>query len=212
MKDYPAPFYRYRKTTLASIIMKIHELPENTIFINNKDITKINKRSIRKEIIYIPQETTVFSGTVKDNVTFMNPEIEQREIERVTKITEIYDEIIDFPEGFETMVGERGLSLSGGQRQRIALARAILFKPNVLILDDVLSSLDLKTEKSALSNIVKEMNGKTLIVISSRVPSISGFDQIAVFENGRIIELGDHYELMSKSGVYASLYNIQTIQ
>jgi len=200
------------KTTLASIIMKIHELPENTIFINNKDITKINKRSIRKEIIYIPQETTVFSGTVKDNVTFMNPEIEQREIERVTKITEIYDEIIDFPEGFETMVGERGLSLSGGQRQRIALARAILFKPNVLILDDVLSSLDLKTEKSALSNIVKEMNGKTLIVISSRVPSISGFDQIAVFENGRIIELGDHYELMSKSGVYASLYNIQTIQ
>lgn len=200
------------KTTLASIIMKIHELPENTIFINNRDITKINKRSIRKEIIYIPQETTLFSGTVKDNVTFMNPEIEQREIERVTKITEIYDEIIDFPEGFETMVGERGLSLSGGQRQRIALARAILFKPKVLILDDVLSSLDLKTEKSALSNIVKEMNGKTLIVISSRVPSISGFDQIAVFENGRIIELGDHYELMSKSGVYASLYNIQTIQ
>ena len=154
----------------------------------------------------------MFSGTVKDNITFMNPAITQSEIERVTKITEIYDDIINFPDGFETVVGERGLSLSGGQRQRIAIARAVLFEPRILILDDVLSSLDLQTERNVLKNLAREFKGKTLVVISSRVPSISGFDQIAVFEQGRIIETGDHSRLMSNDSIYASLYRIQTIQ
>jgi len=142
----------------------------------------------------------------------MKPDIDQAEIDRVTKITEIYDEILNFPDGFDTRVGERGLSLSGGQRQRIALARAILFKPEILILDDVLSSLDLRTEKLALQNIVSEMSGKTFIAVSSRVPSISGFNKIAVFDSGRLVETGNHAELMSRQGIYASLYKIQTIQ
>lgn len=192
--------------------MKIPDVPQERIFINGTDLARISKHNLRKEIIYIPQETTVFSGTVKDNITFMKPDIEQAEINRVTKIAEIYDEILNFPDGFDTRVGERGLSLSGGQRQRIALARAILFKPEILILDDVLSSLDLRTEKLALQNIVKEMNGKTLIAISNRVPSISGFNQIAVFDSGRLVETGDHSQLMSNQGIYASLYKIQTIQ
>ncbi|NIS09315.1 MAG: ABC transporter ATP-binding protein [Candidatus Dadabacteria bacterium] len=200
------------KTTLIELIMKIPPVPEQSIFINGNDLSGISKNSLRKQIIYIPQETTVFSGTVRDNITFMKPDISQAEIERVAKIAEIYDDIADFPDGFETRVGERGLSLSGGQRQRIALARAILFKPEILILDDVLSSLDLKTEKLALQNIVDEMRGKTLIAVSSRVPSISGFNQIAVFESGRLIEKGNHNELMANEAIYASLYNIQTIK
>ena len=200
------------KTTLIELLMKIPDVPRETIFINGTDLARISKNNLRKKVIYIPQETTVFSGTIKDNITFMKPDIEQAEITRVTKIAEIYDEILNFPDGFDTRVGERGLSLSGGQRQRIALARAILFKPEILILDDVLSSLDLRTEKLALQNIVKEMNGKTLIAISNRVPSISGFNQIAVFDSGRLVETGDHSQLMSNQGIYASLYKIQTIQ
>ncbi len=191
--------------------MKIPPVPEQKIFINGNDIAAIRKDDLRKNIIYIPQETTVFSGTVRDNITFMNPDIDEAEIVRVCKIAQIYDEIRSFPDGFDTRVGERGLSLSGGQRQRIALARAVLFKPEILILDDVLSSLDLRTEKLALQNIVREMKGKTLIAVSSRVPSISGFSQIAVFESGKLIEKGSHTELMSIEGIYASLYNIQTI-
>ncbi|NIT13944.1 MAG: ATP-binding cassette domain-containing protein, partial [Candidatus Dadabacteria bacterium] len=199
------------KTTLIELIMKIPPVPEQKIFINGNDIAAIRKDDLRKNIIYIPQETTVFSGTVRDNITFMNPDIDEAEIVRVCKIAQIYDEIRSFPDGFDTRVGERGLSLSGGQRQRIALARAVLFKPEILILDDVLSSLDLRTEKLALQNIVREMKGKTLIAVSSRVPSISGFSQIAVFESGKLIEKGSHTELMSIEGIYASLYNIQTI-
>jgi len=200
------------KTTLIELLMKIPDVPREKIFINGTDLARISKNNLRKEVIYIPQETTVFSGTIKDNITFMKPDIDQAEIDRVTKITEIYDEILNFPDGFDTRVGERGLSLSGGQRQRIALARAILFKPEILILDDVLSSLDLRTEKLALQNIVSEMSGKTFIAVSSRVPSISGFNKIAVFDSGRLIETGNHAELMSRQGIYASLYKIQTIQ
>jgi len=124
----------------------------------------------------------------------------------------IYEEIMEFPGGFGARVGERGLTLSGGQRQRLALARAILLDPTVLILDDVLSSLDLKTEHLVLQNLKTVMKGKTLIVISSRVPSISSFDRIAVFEKGRVVELGSHDELMAKKGIYESLYRVQTIR
>jgi ABC-type multidrug transport system fused ATPase/permease subunit len=117
---------------------------------------------------------------------------------------------MEFPGGFEAVIGERGLSLSGGQRQRIAIARAILLKPKVLILDDVLSSLDLITESLVIKNLRRIMIGKTLIVISSKVPSISGFDKIAVFEKGKLVEIGNHDELMAEDGIYARLYRVQT--
>lgn len=200
------------KTTLIELILKIQVAPKNKIFINGTDLTEITKKNLRNDVIYIPQETTIFSGTVRDNITFMNPEIDQQEINRVTKITQIFDDITGFPQGFDTRVGERGLSLSGGQRQRIALARALIFHPKILILDDVLSSLDLKTERLALQNIVREMKGKTLIAVSSRVPSISCFSNIAVFDGGKLIETGTHEQLMANHGIYSSLYKIQTIQ
>jgi ATP-binding cassette subfamily B protein len=140
----------------------------------------------------------------------MNAELSEEQIIEAAKLSQIYDEIMEFPNRFDTVVGERGLSLSGGQRQRVALARAILLNPRVLILDDVLCSLDLKTEKLVLANLRNIMKEKTLIVVSSRVPSISGFDRIAVFEKGRVIEIGNHEELMEKDGIYARLYNVQT--
>ncbi|MCZ6527823.1 MAG: ABC transporter ATP-binding protein [Candidatus Dadabacteria bacterium] len=200
------------KSTLFHLLTRIEDPPDNSIFIDGMDIKKIKRGSLRKGIIYVPQETTVFSGTIRDNISFMNPEITEAQIENAAKVAEIYDEIMEFPGGFDARVGERGLSLSGGQRQRVALARAILLKPSVLILDDVFSSLDLKTESLVLRNLRREMKESTLLAISSRVPSISGFDSIAVFENGRLVELGNHDELMAKSGIYHGLYKIQTFE
>ena len=200
------------KTTLFHLLTRIEDPPDNSIFVDGIDLKKIKRECLRKGIIYVPQETTVFSGTIRDNISFMNPEITEAQIEDAAKVAEIYDEILEFPGGFDARVGERGLSLSGGQRQRVALARAILLKPRVLILDDVFSSLDLKTESLVLRNLREEMKASTLLAISSRVPSISGFDSIAVFENGRPVELGNHEKLMAKSGIYHGLYKIQTFE
>ncbi len=200
------------KSTVFQLLTRVEEPPENTMFVDGVDVRKITRDSLREGIVYVPQETTVFSGTVRDNISFMNPDLTQSDIENAARVAEIYDEIMDFPGGFDARVGERGLSLSGGQRQRIALARAVLLKPSVLILDDVFSSLDLKTESMVLRNLRKEMKGRTLLAISSRVPSISGFDSIAVFDNGRLVEYGTHADLISKNGIYAGLYEIQTFE
>ena len=200
------------KSTVFQLLTRVEEPPENTMFVDGVDVRRITRDSLREGIVYVPQETTVFSGTVRDNISFMNPDLTQSDIENAARVAEIYDEIMDFPGGFDARVGERGLSLSGGQRQRIALARAVLLKPSVLILDDVFSSLDLKTESMVLKNLRKEMKGRTLLAISSRVPSISGFDSIAVFDNGRLVEYGTHADLISKNGIYAGLYEIQTFE
>jgi ATP-binding cassette subfamily B multidrug efflux pump len=200
------------KTTLVELLMRVIESDENQIFVDGVDVKKLKRDSLRKGVVYIPQETTVFSGTIKDNISFMNPNLSDPEIIEASMLAGIYEEIMEFPGGFGARVGERGLTLSGGQRQRVALARAVLLDPRVLILDDVLSSLDLKTEHLVLQNLRATMKEKTLIVISSRVPSISSFDRIAVLEKGRVVEIGSHDELMAKEGIYESLYNVQTIR
>ena len=199
------------KSTLLKLLMKIIELSEGQIFTDGIDLRKIKKDSLRKGLIFLPQETVIFSGTIRDNIAFMNPDVSDEEIIEAAKLAEIYNEIESFPGGLDARVGERGLSLSGGQRQRIALARAILLKPKVLILDDVLSSLDLRTEGLVLRNLLQFMNGKTIIVVSSKVPSISGFDKIAVLEKGKLIELGTHDDLMNRDGIYTRLYKIQIL-
>jgi ATP-binding cassette subfamily B protein len=200
------------KSTLFQLLTRVEEPPFGTVFIDGVDVRDIKKESLRKGVVYVPQETTVFSGTVRDNISFMNPALSDEEIGNAARIAEIYDDIMEFPGGFDARVGERGLTLSGGQRQRIALARALLLKPAVLILDDVFSSLDLRTESLVLRNLRREMKGRTLLAISSRVPSISGFDSVAVFEKGRLVEHGGHGELMQKNGIYAGLYRIQTFE
>jgi len=199
------------KTTLMSLLMKIYETEDNHIFLDGTDINRIPRSRIQEAVVYVPQDTTIFSGTVTDNITFMNPDLTEHQIVEAAKISAIYEDIVQFPNGFNTIVGERGLSLSGGQRQRIAIARAMLLKPRVLILDDVLSSLDLQTESVVFKNIINKMRGNTLISVSSRVPSISGFDNIAVFENGKIVEFGNHNELKDIEGIYSHMYRMQTI-
>jgi ATP-binding cassette subfamily B multidrug efflux pump len=199
------------KSTLVKLLLRILEPCENQIFLDGIDVKKLSRETLRRSVVLVPQETFIFSGTVRDNISFMNPSVSDEEIIETAKLACIYDEILAFPEGFETRIGERGLSLSGGQRQRIAIARALLLKPNVLVIDDVFSSLDSHTESKVLSNLLRVMRGKTLIVVSSRVTSLRCFDRIAVLKGGRLVEFGTHSDLIKKGGLYARLCRVQML-
>ena len=198
------------KTTLMKLLMKIHEPGKGEITVDGININKISRKSLQETVVYVPQEITVFSGTVSDNITFINPDITREQVEWAAKTAGIYEQIMEFREGFETVVGERGLSLSGGQRQRLAIARALVLKPEVLILDDVLSSLDPQTESTVIANVIEAMRGKTVVIISNKTSSVNGLSQIAVMKDGQIIESGGRGELMEKRGVYHALERLQS--
>ena len=198
------------KTTLMKLLMKIHEPDSGAITVDGIDINGISRKSLQETIVYVPQEITVFSGTISDNITFINPNITREQVEWAAKTAGIYEQIMEFQEGFETVVGERGLSLSGGQRQRLAIARALVLKPEVLILDDMLSSLDPQTENTVITNVIEAMRGRTVVIISNRTSSVSGLSRIAVMRDGQIIESGGRAELMEKQGVYSALEKLQS--
>ena len=198
------------KTTLMKLLMKIHDAESGAITVDGININGISRKSLQETIVYVPQEITVFSGTVSDNITFINPNITREQVEQAARTAGIYEQIMEFQGGFETVVGERGLSLSGGQRQRLAIARALVLKPEVLILDDVLSSLDPRTENTVITNVVEAMRGRTVVIISNKISSVSGLSRIAVMKDGRIIESGGRGELMERRGVYRALEKLQS--
>ena len=199
------------KTTLVKLLMKINRPPDGRITIDGVCVNRISRKSLRETVVYVPQEVTVFSGTISDNITFINPDISRERVEEAARIAGMLDDVRGFSDGFETVVGERGLSLSGGQRQRLAIARAMVLSPEVLILDDVLSSLDPRTENTVLRNVAEAMEGKTLVVISNRISSVAGLGRVAVMKDGRIVETGTHGELLEKGGVYTVLEKLQSI-
>ena len=199
------------KTTLMKLLMKIHETEPGAITVDGIDIREISRKSLQETIVYVPQEITVFSGTVYDNITFINPSITRGQVEQAAKTAGIYEQIMEFQQGFDTVVGERGLSLSGGQRQRLAIARALVLNPEVLILDDVLSSLDPQTENTVITNVIEAMRGRTVVIISNRISSVVGLSRIAVMKNGEIIESGERRELVERRGVYYALERLQSV-
>ena len=199
------------KTTLMKLLMKIHETEPGAITVDGTDIREISRKSLQETIVYVPQEITVFSGTVYDNITFINPSITREQVEQAAKTAGIYEQIMEFQQGFDTVVGERGLSLSGGQRQRLAIARALVLNPEVLILDDVLSSLDPQTENTVITNVIEAMRGRTVVIISNRISSVVGLSRIAVMKNGEIIESGERRELVERRGVYYALERLQSV-
>ena len=173
---------------------------------------KIRIKSLRRSIAYVPQDTFLFSDTIRNNILLGNDRASQEELERVSRIAQIYKEITAFPEGFDTMVGERGVTLSGGQKQRIALARALLLNRPILILDDAVSSVDAETELKILEAIKHELKKRTAIVISHRVFALQDADRIVVLDKGRICEQGTHQELISAGGMYSEIFKRQQLE
>ncbi len=199
------------KTTLVNLIPRIFDAPEGTVFIDGIPIKKIPLRVLRSEIGYIPQDTFLFSDTIKENIIYGVNDVSDNEIIESAEISQILSDIEEFPEKFDTVLGERGVNLSGGQKQRLSIARAIIRKPKILILDDALSSVDTYTEEEILKRLKFFLKERTSIVVSHRISTVNDSDWIVVLDNGMIVEEGKHEELIEKDGIYASLYRKQLI-
>ncbi len=200
------------KSTLVALLTRLFTPPEQTIFIDRTDILRYPLYALRSGIACVPQETFLFSDSVKENIAFGNPSTHFSEIVRVSQLAEIHEEILSFPQGYSTIVGERGLTLSGGQRQRIALARALLMHPKILILDDALSAVDSETESRILKNLQPVFQIATTVVITHRISVLKDFPHIAVLEKGRVVEYGDHTTLLRMGGIYARMFEFQAME
>lgn len=201
------------KSTLANALPHLLEIQPGQLFLDQIDITQLQLGSLRRAIAYVPQESFLFSATVRDNIRYGKPEAEDWEVELAAKAAHIHSEILNFPKGYDTLVGERGITLSGGQRQRVALARALLVDAPILILDDSLSSVDNQTAQSILHSLRHATARKTVIFIAHRLTAVVEADQILVMEGGRIVQMGSHAELMADGeGLYASLWAKQKLE
>ena len=198
------------KSTIANLLMRMYDATDGKILIDKKDIKAYDVASLRRQIGYVPQDVFLFSDSIANNIGFGLDTIAEGKVEKAAQDADVYDNIIDFPQGFETKLGERGITLSGGQKQRVSIARAIAKEPSILLLDDCLSAVDTKTENAILNSLKKIMENRTSIIISHRVSSAKLADKIIVLDDGKMVEQGSHDYLLNLKGVYADLYEKQT--
>ena len=200
------------KSTLMNLLCRLYDIDDGEILIDNIPIKEINLNSLRKQIGYVPQDTFLFSDTIMNNVKFGIENATKDEVIKACKTAAIHNEISNFEKGYDTILGERGINLSGGQKQRISIARALIKKPKILILDDCLSAMDTQTEELILKSLDSYTKNISTIIISHRISSIKNANNIIVLENGSIIQSGTHNQLISKDGYYKQLYNKQIIK
>jgi len=198
------------KSTIANLLLRMYDPSSGEILLDGHPIQQYALSSLRGQIGVVPQDVFLFSDTIANNIAFGLDHADQARIIQAAKDADVYRNIMDFPDGFETLLGERGITLSGGQKQRVSIARAIVKEPKILILDDCLSAVDTKTENAILTALEKIMANRTSIIISHRVSSAKLADQIIVLDEGRIVERGNHASLMAQRGVYAALFEKQT--
>jgi len=200
------------KSTVVNLIPRVLEAPPHTVFIDGVQVSDYPLAQLRSAIGYVPQETFLFSNSLAKNIAFGVDQTERQKIEWAAEVAGLDDEVRDFPDGFDTLVGERGITLSGGQKQRTAIARAILREPKILILDDALSSVDTYTEEKILTQLRTVMRERTSIIVSHRISTVRDADLICVLDEGRNIERGTHDELLALGGEYADLYERQLLE
>ena len=200
------------KTTLVDLIPRIYDADPGTVLIDGRPVRDYSLSSLRRNIGFVPQETFLFSDRIRENIALGVDSATDSEIHNSAEAANIAADIEAFPEAYDTMVGERGITLSGGQKQRTAIARALIRNPRILILDDALSSVDTQTEDKILNHLRAVMKGRTTIFISHRVSTVRNADRIAVLHAGRIVELGTHDELLARNGYYSDLYNKQLLE
>lgn len=199
------------KTTLVHLLPRLLDPPDGTVILNDRGTHRYNLDDLRSVFGMVPQNTFLFSATIRENIAFAKPDASEEEVKRVGTLAAIDRDIAEFPHGWDTVVGERGVTLSGGQKQRIALARALLADPPILILDDSLSAVDSKTEERILNALTEERRGKSTIIITNRISVIASADQILVLEAGIVTQRGPHIELISREGLYQEIYELQQL-
>jgi ATP-binding cassette, subfamily B, multidrug efflux pump len=200
------------KTTLLSLIPRLIDPPEGTLAVDGEDVRRMPLARLRAAIGMVPQETFLFSASIRDNIALGRPEAIDEELTRAARLAGLEPDLAGFPNGLETMVGERGLTLSGGQKQRVALARALLREPRILLLDDCLSAVDTQTEELILGNLRRVFEGRTVFLVSHRISTVKDADLILVLDHGRIAERGSHSQLIASGGLYADLHQRQLLE
>ena len=200
------------KTTLLKLLLREYDVEDGSINLNNHNIKDYKLNDLRSLIGYVPQDQVLFAMSIKENIRFADTKYKDKQVEDITKVCGIYDDIVNMTDGFNTIIGERGVSLSGGQKQRIAMSRALIMNPEILILDDSLSAVDAKTEHLILENLKEERSGKTTIITAHRLSAIVHADLIIVMDNGKIIERGTHDQLIAQDGWYKETYNTQQLE
>ena len=199
------------KTTLLRLLLREQDIQDGNIYLAGHDIRDYSLSALRSLIGYVPQDQILFATSIRDNIRFGNPSLSDEDVIAVTKLCGIYEDIMQMPDGFDTLVGERGVSLSGGQKQRLAMCRALILNPEILILDDSLSAVDAKTEHLILDNLKRERSGKTTLITAHRLSAVVHADLILVLDQGRVIESGSHQELLTQDGWYATTYQNQQL-
>ena len=198
------------KTTLTKLLLRLSDVQSGNILVDGQDISTHTQQSLRQQIAYVPQEALLFHRSIAENIAYGKPDATREEIEEAAKLANAYDFIEELPQGFDTLVGERGIKLSGGQRQRIAIARAILADAPILVLDEATSALDSESEAAAQEALANLMRGRTSIVVAHRLSTVASLDRIVVLHDGEIVEDGTHEELLNAGGEYSGLWNRQT--
>jgi ATP-binding cassette subfamily B protein len=194
------------KTTLASLVPRFYDVGSGRVLVDGVDVRDVTLNSLRREIGVIPQDPFLFSTTVRDNIAFGRPEMTDDEVERVARLAQAHEFVERLPDGYDTVIGERGITLSGGQRQRLAIARALVLDPRILILDDATASVDAATEAKIRVGLREAMRGRTTVIIAHRLSTIALADEIVVLEAGRIVARGGHDELVETSDVYREIW------
>jgi len=201
------------KSTIVNLLLRLFDVEEGEILLDGVNIKDIRIHCLRENIGYVPQDNFLFSTTISENIAFAFDEnIPNRDILEAAKKAEVYDNIINFPDKFDTVLGERGVTLSGGQKQRISIARALIKNSPILILDDSLSSVDTETEEKILNNLKTVTDKKTAIIISHRISTVKNSDEIIVIDDGEIIERGNHESLLNLNGLYKDIYDKQLLE